>query len=475
MKIELVGDSYQAWSIPFNSERSVNVFPVYNKDGKDVSALYGTPGLSLFGTIGTGAIREGFKSKKNGRVFFISGNTLYEVDSAGVGTNRGSLNQSAGNLTISENETQMAICDGVTVYIFTYSADTFAEVTDVDLPVSGTITTISNYFVVNEAGTGKFYISALGDGTSWNALDFASAETNPDKILRVFNGIGELWALGENTTELFSFTGASDFPLEKVSNGDFDVGILSPYSTQAIGRTIYWLGQDEYGKGIVYENSSINPSPISTPAIDILIQAASNPEEIVSWVYQEKGYTFYVLTGGGLATSLCYNVTNKMWHERAFNNADGDFEPHRGQCCVFAFGKQIVGDRENGNLYEMDMDIYDDNGIDIVRERIYRHLYQEGNRIRFNCLEIGVESGVGLQNGQGSNPLLALSLSKDGGRTYSNTETVSIGETGNYMETARFRSLGVTEDMTFKLRFSDPVKVAWFGSYLKRLGGERSG
>jgi len=473
MRIELVGDSYQAWSIPFNSERTVNLFPVFNRDGRDIAALYGTPGLSLLTTIGVGAVRGGFKSKKNGRVFFVSGNTLYEVDSGGTSTNRGSLNQSSGNITISENETQLAICDGMTVYIFTYSSNNFAEVADPDLPDAGTITTIDNYFIINEVGTGRYYISAIGDGTSWNALDFKSAETNPDKILRVFNGVGELWCFGENTTELFSNTGASDFPFEKVSNGDFDIGILAPYSAQSISRTIIWLGQDAYGKGIVYETTSIDPKPVSTPAIDILIQEAPNPEDIVSWVYQEKGRTFYVLTGGGLATSLCMDVETKLWHERAYTNPEGDFEPHRGQCCVFAFGKQIVGDRDNGNLYIMDMDIYSDNGDDIVRERIYRHLYQEGDRLRYNCLELGVETGVGLQNGQGSNPLITLYLSKNSGRTYSTGKPVEIGKAGNYFETVRWRQLGVTEEMTFKLRFSDPVKVAWFGSYLKQLGGER--
>ena len=474
MRIELVGDSYQAWSIPFNSERTVNMFPVYNRDGRDVAALYGTPGLNLFTTAGTGAMRGAFKSRKNGRVFFVSGSTLYEVDSGGATTNRGSLNQSSGNITISENETQMGVCDGSTVYIFTYSSNNFAQVADQDLPTAGTITTIDNYFVINEVDTGKFYISALGDGTSWNALDFKSAETSPDKILRVFNGVGQLWCFGESTTELFTNTGASDFPFEKVSNGDFDVGILAPNSAQSIGRSIIWLGQDEYGRGVVYETTSINPTPISTPAIDILLQAATNPEEIVSWAYQEKGYTFYVLTGGGLTTSLVYNVTNKLWHERAYTNANGDFEQHRGNCCVFAFGKQLVGDRENGNIYEMDMDIYSDNGDDIVRERIYRHLFQEGDRVRFNCLEIGVESGVGLQNGQGSDPQIALYISKDSGQTFGTPTTESLGKAGKYFDTVRFRRLGVSEDMTFKVRVSDPVKVALIGSYLKNTGGERS-
>jgi hypothetical protein len=308
---------------------------------------------------------------------------------------------------------------------------------------------------------------------TWNALDFKSAETSPDSIRRVFNAVGQLWCFGESTTELFSNTGASDFPFEKVSSGDFEIGILAPYSIQAIGNTLFWVGQDRYGRGIVYETTSITPTPISTPAIDILLQEATNPEEIVSWVYQEKGFTFIVFTGGGLKTSLVYNVTNKLWHERAYTNQDGDFEQHRGRCCVFAFGKQLVGDRENGNIYEMDMDIYSDNGEDIVRERIYKHLFNEGDRLRFNCLEIGVETGVGLQNGQGSNPKIALSLSKDSGQSYGTPYTQELGKAGNYFETVRFRRLGVAESMTFKIRISDQVKVALFGSYLKDLGGER--
>ena len=474
MRIELVGDSYQAWSVPFNTERTVNMFPVFDKDGKDIAALYGTPGLSLFATIGTGAIRGGFKSRKNGRVFFVSGATLYELLSSGVGTSRGSLNQSAGNITISENETQLAICDGAAVYILTYSSNAFAQVSDPDLPVSGSITTVDNYFIVNEKDTGKYFISAIGDGTSWNALDFKSAESSPDVILSVFNGVGELWAFGESTTELFSNTGASDFPFDKISGGDFDIGILAPNSAQSVNRTIIWLGQDKYGRGRVYETTSINPKVVSTPAIDILLQQATNPEQIVAWTYQEKGRTFYVLTGGGLVTTLVMDVDTKLWHERAYTNASGSFEQHRGNCCVFAFGKQLVGDRENGNIYEMDMDIYTDNGDAIVRERIYRHLFQEGDRLRYNCLEIGVESGVGLQNGQGSDPLIALSLSKDGGRTYSSPITASMGMVGEYFKSVRFRQLGVSEVMTFKIRISDPVKVALMGSYLKQLGGERT-
>lgn len=467
MRIDLVGDGYKGWSLPFNAERTINLFPIYDNNGKDITALYGTAGLSLFATLGSGAIREGFKSNKNGRVFFVSGNIVYELESNGTGTNRGTLDQSSGNLTITENETQLAICDGVSIYIFTYSSNAFEKVIDPDLPSVGTVTSLDSYFIANQTGTGKFYISAVGDGTSWNALDFASAEASPDKIERVFGALGQLWCFGSSVSEIFANTGASDFPLEKVSGGDFEVGILAPYTVKAVGNTIFWLGQDKYGRGTIYETTSVTPKPISTPAINMLLERATSPEDIVAWVYQEKGYTFYVLTGGGLETSIVYNITNGLFHERAYSNIDGAYEQHRGRCCVFAFGKQLVGDRENGNIYEMSMDIYSDNGEDIVRERIYKHLFNEAEKIRFASLDIGVETGVGLQNGQGSNPKIALSISMDGGRTYGTVYTEDIGKAGNYFDTISFRRLGVSESMTFKMKISDQIKVAIFGSYLR--------
>ena len=48
MKIGLVGPSYQARSLPFNAQRTVNLFPVFDEQGKETAALYGTPGLKLF-------------------------------------------------------------------------------------------------------------------------------------------------------------------------------------------------------------------------------------------------------------------------------------------------------------------------------------------------------------------------------------------------------------------------------------------
>jgi len=466
MKIGLVGPTYQQRSLPFDAQRTINFWPLFDEQGKEVSALYGTPGLNLFSSAGAQGQRQAFTSS-NGRCFFVGGSTLYELFENGTTQNRGTLLSSVGNVSMDENDTQLGICDGQRLYTLTYSDNTFAQVTDADLPSNvGFLTVIDGYFVVNEVGTGKFFISSINDGTAWDALDFATAESNPDELRCVKNALGQLWLLGRNTSEIWTNTGRSSFPFSRISGAIMETGIVAPHSIQDVGNSIYWLGQDIRGAGIVYRANGFVPEPVSTEPINILLQKATDIENITSWTYQEDGHTFYALTGGGLETTLVFDLDTQQWHERSYNNM-GKLEIHLGQCVTYAFGKQLVGDRRNGNIYEMSLENYDDNGDEIVSERIFTHISDMDERIRYNTLEISMETGVGNLNGEGQDPLISMQLSKDGARTWSNWFTTKIGKVGQYLTKVAFRRLGIAEQMTFKIRISAPIKKALTGSYLK--------
>jgi hypothetical protein len=434
--------------------------------GKEVAALYSVPGKSLFATAGSGPIRDCFASQ-NGRAFVVSGATLYEIDSAGTATSRGTLNTSAGHVTAAENGTQLFICDGDDGYTLTYSSNTFAVVSDADFPSAGMVAYLDGYFVVNENDTGKFYISSLNDGTAWGALDFATAESSPDQLIAVVNAVGQLWLFGANTTEIWTNTGDSSFPFRRISGAKMQAGIMSPFSAVEIDNSVVWVARDGFGQGIVYKAQGFSPVRISNTPIERLIQQATDPEAITAHAYQEEGNTFYVLTGGGLPTTLVYDLTTQQWHERAFLNDQGDFETDIAVSHMFVFNKHLVGDRRNGKIYEMSMDYYDDGGNELCRERIFTHLSDEGQRIRYNALEIGLETGVGLTSGQGSDPTVSLALSKDGARTWIDCGSASFGTIGQYQTKVEFRRLGIAEQMTFKIRITDPVKVAITGAYLR--------
>jgi len=466
MKIGLVGPSYEQRSLPFDAQRTINLFPVFDEQGKEVAALYGTPGLTLFATAGNGPIRDGFKST-NGRAFFVSGNTLYELDSAGAETSRGTLNTSSGNLTFDENSTQLIICDGEDGYILTYSTNVFAAISDSDFPSAGTVTYIDGYFIVNENDTHRFWISDSTDGTSWQALEFASAEASPDRLLRVVRAVGTLWLFGTKTIEPWSHTGDQAFPFQPFKGVVIPVGIMAPHTAIELGDSVYWVGSNDNGDGIVYRAKGFRAERISTEAIELAIGRATDKEGMKSFSYQKDGHDFLVLTDGGLETSLVYDLTTNLWHERAYLNAQGEFEQHLASCCIFAFDFHLVGDRRNGNIYKLDMEVYSDAGDEIKSRRIFTHLSNEGEQVRYNSLELGFETGVGLQSGQGSDPVATVYFSKDGGRTYGNGHTVSIGAVGEYNKKVEVRRIGIAEQLTIMLDITDPVKRAIVGSYLK--------
>lgn len=466
MKIGLVGPSYEQRSLPFDAQRTINLFPVFDQQGKEVAALYGTPGLLLFATAGTGPIRGEFSSS-NGRAFAVSGNTLYELDENGDETSRGTLLTDSGNITIDENPTQLIICDGEDGYIFTYADNTLVQITDTDFPSAGTVTYIDSYFIVNRNDSGRFYISSVNNGTGWAALDFANAESSPDELRRVLRALGQLWLFGAKTTEIWTNTGDASFPFQKISGAVLEKGIMAPHTAVSFGGSVFWVGQDNDGNGVVYRAKGFSPQAVSTEAISLAIGRATDKENMRAYTYQQDGHEYYVLTGGGLETTLVLDITTDLWHEKAWLNVHGEFEQHLASCCMFAFGKILVGSRRSGDIFQLDMETYSDNGGAIARERIYTHVSNEGERTRYNSLEIGFETGVGLQSGQGSDPVCTLSISKDGGRTWGTEYTAFIGRVGEYLKKVRFRRLGIAEQLTFKLRITDPVKVAITGSYLK--------
>ena len=465
MKIGLVGSSYQQRSLPFDAQRTVNLIPLKDKQGADVSSLLGSPGLSLFATCGAGNVRGGI-STSNGRAFFVSGGSFYEVTSAGVSTFYGTLLSSSGAITFADNGTQLGVCDGDKAYIFTYATNVFAQITDVDFPSSvGAIDFIDGYFIVNEKDTGKFYISGLYAGTSWDALDFATAESSPDKLMRAVNFVGQLGLFGESTLEIWRNTGDSAFPFSRIS-GSTPIGTKSPYTVISVDTSVYWVGHTTQGGGVVYRAQGFTPVRISTEAIERILQAEQNPENLRAWTYQQDGHAYYAITGGSLETTLVFDLSTGEWHERAFLNTVGDYEPHLAVCCIYAFNKFLVGSRSDGSIYEMSLDVFSDNGLPIRRQRIYTHLIDELKEIRYNELRIGFETGVGLQTGQGSNPIASLRISRDGARTWSSYFNAPIGAVGKYNTEVNYRRLGIAQQCTFELTISDPVKVAITGSYL---------
>lgn len=466
MKCDLVGPSYEERSKTFDAQRTINLYPVVDETqkGKEIASLYGTPGLLNFVTCGSGPVR-GELSAANGRAFVVSNNSLYEIFVDGTQIVRGTLASSTSICSLADNGQQLAVCDGTTLYILNYGTNAFAQVSDGDFPGSGTVTFIDGYFIVSVPATGKFYKSALYDGTSWDALDFATAESSPDNLARVYNAVGQLWLLGDRTIEIWTNVGGSGFPFARIAGAKIETGCIAPHSVLALDNSIFWVGADKDGFGIVYKANGFSPQRISTFGIEYLLRQVPDLTVLRAYSYQEDGHVFYFLTGAGLTTTPVYDVSTQMWHERAYLNAMGNFEAHLSTCHMFAFGKHLVGDRASGNVYQMSLDFFDDNGNPLKAQRTFTHIYQDGKFFRPGNLQVDFESGVGLTTGQGSDPVAWLEVSNDFAKTWGGEVTQRIGKKGEYRTRAIWRRLGGDYAFTFRLSITDPVKRAIVGAY----------
>ena len=434
--------------------------------GKEIAALYSVPGLELFVDLeNTSGVRGLFQSL-NGRAFAVAGNKLYQLQSDGSKQTLGTLFSTTGLLTFADGLEDLLICDGQDLYRLSYTTGNFSLITSL-LPFTagaGSVEFIDGYFIVNENNTRRFYYSAIDDPSSWNGLDFASAESSPDTLTAVKNAAGNLWLFGESSLEIWTNTGDNNNPFQRISGGAIKIGCPSPHSIVEIDGAVYFIGQDKKGDGIVYGAQGINPQRISAGPIEREIQKASDITNIKGYSYQEDGHTFLVLTGGGLRTTLVYDITTQLWHERAQIAQNGSLQNQIAIDHMFIFGKHLVGDRRSGKIYNQSLDLYSNAGEAILRERVYTHLFDMDRRIRYNSLEIGVEVGTGTVNGR--EPEILLAISRDGGLTYTDWTAAGMGKLGEYRKKVDFRRLGIARQMTFKIRITDPVKVAICGSYV---------
>jgi hypothetical protein len=315
------------------------------------------------------------------------------------------------------------------------------------------------------------WVTAFLDGTSIDPLEFAQTAASPDGLVAVVANFREVWAFGTNSIEVWSDTAALDFPLERIPGAFNELGCAAPYSIAKMDNSLFWLGRDRRGQGIVYRANGYAGQRVSTHAVEWQIQQYADLTDAIGYTYQQDGHNFYVLIFPTANTTWVYDAATQAWHERA-GFVNGAFTRHRSNCQMSFNNKIVVGDFQNGNIYSFDLEDYSDNGQIQKWLRSWRALPTGQNNLKRTAqhsLQLDCESGTGLNLGQGSDPQVMLRWSDDGGHTWSNEHWVSIGKIGEYYRRAIWRRLGMTlklRDRVYEVSGTDPVKIAIMGAEL---------
>lgn len=461
--VPLFGLGVKSTAPAVTAQRRLNCFYEFVADGdKTKVAIYGTPGLTLFSsTLGVTPVRGWLAI--GDYIYLVHRGTLWRVDNAMTFTAMGSLNTTTGYVDMAYNGTLILMVDGTNGYTLTISSGTFAQVSDSDFPNGAkTCDWIDGQFLVDDGSADSFYTSSTG--TAWDALDFATAESQPDGIVRVFADHGEALLFGAQTIEPWGNIGAADFPFAPIKGGIAEMGLAARWSVAKFNDGVAFLGQNIQGQVQVYYLRGYTPVPISNSEFNAVIAGYSGVEAATGFAFMDRGHPMYQINFPGPEKSWRYDATTSDWYEVAYDTTEGR---HRANLQIEFLNRTFVADYDNGNIYILDSTAYTDNGAAIARELRGRHVFNKSDRLIVNELYLDFETGVGLISGQGDDPQVMLQISKDNGHTWGNELWTTLGAIGAYLTRVHWRRLGVAFDWVFKVRVTDPVKFALTFAALK--------
>jgi hypothetical protein len=219
---------------------------------------------------------------------------------------------------------------------------------------------------------------------------------------------------------------------------------------------------------MVWKMQGYQPQRISTHALETELRGYARIDDAQGFSYQMDGHSWYQLTFPSVGKTWVYDAATAQWHERAWRTPANQLTRVRDNCHVFHQRQHLVGDWENGNVYRLDLDAYTDDGQPIPRIKALQHMTADGARQFFDKLTLDMEAGI---SPTGTDAQVYLRWSDDGGKTWSNMMTTSLGTTGRYKNKPNFNRLGMGRDRVFEVSTTANAKIVLQGAFLEARRG----
>jgi hypothetical protein len=398
-----------------------------------------------------------------GVLYAVLGDKVYSITKANEGYSFGILGglvPGVGKVMIERN--QRAPSPQILIWhsagLSQINGNVVLEFTDPDLPAINSLAQIDGYFIATTA-SGRAYASGLNDIT-FAENDYTTAEASPDPIVRAIAMRRDLLLMGSTTIEFYSNVGnATGFPFQR--GHVLPIGLLAPFAVagqeQGFPSPICFVGNDR----AVYRLNGYSPERISPPALDRMIEALGDPNDLEASVYVAAGHACWVLSTPWW--TWVFDIVTGEWHERQSIGRSR----WRARLGVNAFDRWVTFDRESGAMFQVD-DRNPREGTDpLVFDVRSAQMHRFPGRLRVNKASFDFATGVGLDRGIApieTNPKASISWSDDGGVSFGNALLRDLGTQGEHRRIDVHRC-GLTgrNGRQWRLQVSDPVEVTLMG------------
>lgn len=480
--LNIAGGYYKDESYAISNRECVNFYP-HIPEGQTITngCLIGIGGIVTVdeGVFSAGVCRGGHKFGVP--AYFVAGNGLFRmVDGAISAQLGGSIIPDGTDASypntraiMADNGEQLCIVipDSNTTpnaYIYTISSGFLVQISDPNF--DGPVTNVcfsDGYFIFAKQFTNKWFISNLRDGLTYDALDFGSAESDPDYIVAVAALRGIVFVFGTETFEQYQNVGGSGFPYERINSGTYNKGCLCAASLIEVNSALYFIGASANDQPGIWATNGGEPKKISTASIDYILGQAGPRDISRAWAmtWGEDGHIFISFTIPGY-TTIVYDLASGQWHERKSIDLEYN-ETHWGPAAIIKSENSAAtneasfytGDSLSNKAGKYTKEAFYEYGEEI-RGYFTAPSFDNGGRpFSVNAVELVMQTGDVPLSGQGSDPVIRMSVSKDGGKTYFPEISRRVGQVGEYDKRIAWSSLGrFPRSCTLRFDISEPIK-----------------
>jgi hypothetical protein len=441
--IKLASSSSNSRIKQIGEPRLVNCRPEIIKDGRAQFAVLPRDGLRRVATLDGGPIRGLFEVDEN-RAYALSGSRLYSFSPAGSVRLVGAV-PGFGPVYFARNRrpaTQVACVSGGAAFLIQSSGVTRMQI---PAPSTGFVSPIDTAFVDGYllfiTRTGQMHFTGIDNAADVSALNFITAEGNPDGLWRMIVRKREIWLFGDRTTEVWGATGDVDTPFQRLNGGLIETGIGAPHSLQHHSNGLTWIDDEGVVRNVMEGYAAAR---LSDSGVERSIQAeidAGRRRAISSMSYSILGHLFYVISGADW--TWAYDFQAQTWTEWTTEG----LTRWMGEYAVEFAGRAFAGSAIDGALLEIRADVFKDDSRDVVMIMQPPQVASFPSALAFFNVRVDVTVGIGspdhpAASPEDQNPTLRLRWSDDVGKTWSKSRVKPLGAKGRTRQSVRFNELG---------------------------------
>ena len=448
--VSLAGGTYQHRDLGLTAQRTINFWPQLQEAGNEKSPYILESFYGLKPSIAGEGLNRGIFAYQD-VLYHLSGTTLSSINSSGMRTTIGTIPGDSRAVFAGLSTSIIIVADGVA---YTWDGTTFTTGSDVDFETPQTVTVINSQ-AVYDGDDGRFGISDVGAPLTINALNYATAESKGDALVRPYTFNTTVYMFGASSTEQWWNSGSGNPPMARIEGGLIEIGLGARHAVANDDNGVYMFGDDDQ----VYYLQGAVSTPLLPRVIVREIGGFSVTSDAVGWTMQVDGQWFFVLK---FPTGNKTYIFPKggQWFELSSGVTEGSYN---GDSYAFVYGRHFIAN-ETGDIFELDLDTFTENGNVIRRVRtlspIHSGLFgRPGKELEISSFRLIGKTGTGTLSGQGNNPEVILQYSQDG-ENFGTEITGYVGKMG-VLTTIDFDIGESFESWTFRIISSDPVYSSW--------------